>query len=1460
MLPELSLDARALVQPLGSENQWSELGDGTVEFWGHVIRVVAYDAVIRSDDSNGSTQKPNSRNDLDDNDASEAGGANGSTTMSCRQDTSCGEDFDNVSGGSTDASNVSHAQDEGKENHQQQRHVVVLEDLIDDGTPFVGENSCIVWNSVAQQLSFCLMFVTDAGFCAAWSALQALQQKPYEPLRVDFLRSCRIGMPSSSAPSSAFDVAGSAVAEQGVAVPAAVGETIADESAHKSRVAGDPAACGNAKLGGGGVTYADIICQGNAVPHEDAEDPVAAAVGSRRGLGFIERHVIALSIIEFDHGSNPALFQDLHTCVTLLKFCHPDLTEYFASSAVYPLLVKGLESASEPPELWTPPSALEHLVGNGQKDLTKILNTSLRLHHLRHEVLPVGIDEDVTAVIDSVNHRLQNEAICAILSDEVCLKAAVQALYALPTSTVRGGGKVASAGTSSSSSPIPSESATSEQQQTAVDSGIPILSDASGDSQRFQQNVPSALSVPPSLSLAAVSVSSSGHQQVEAFISNHLRFFSSLITLSISAFAKDLVPAVIAKICQSGLLEALSVVLERFVLTPPHTPASSSRKAPSSRQSSAQSLSGRPTSSSAVPVLDQPAAPALDLPQPADVLAGSGNRSQSQQSFVEDQGSAPIGPMNGGLGCKSPSPTEAHSSEGLSTCSGATVSSQQEQSIGVPSVSEPRPPTGSRAAPGARHHSGRAKKSAPSPSPHSAFITYSQLIDDDITNLLEATIVRLNEKQDEMSLHEIFRVPILEHPEKHHALLSYLVKQICVVPHPTSSQNGSNQQQQHDVASSSSKMATTGVDITGVGRNKFILFHLLGMHDDEGSSSTERILDAVNHAKRDQFHSLIITSYLVPACRGASGFSRSKRPLSEAPAPNATTTHPPINGAAAVDQLMSLGISPAFVRVLEYMLTLTSQMNQLALLDGILHPKAAVLKYVELCARLSTSAAPIKVVRSDVLCGNVRLVKAIFTITASDKGKYWQSQEQQHQQQHPCNGKVESSAADDQPQLDNHAFSSIPATVPESESGDANEMRQQFASRIARTLCVSVSSGVNTTQPPAGDLLGALFQLYKSSGGVRKNSLFHSTVNAVLRLILDTEVLGSLRAVVLARYRPLLPPFFVSRCDGDLLQAALKAILAKSETSSGLSNLPRSGSSVNSVKSSGGIDEQAASAGGGQSPVENGVLPAQMPGAVRSTSSNSASAGRVYAGVDEMPPPPDAKQMEDMARFSPKLRSSLERMSPAPMMASLDEPVSRNESISPLPQILPHRPGSGGALHGAHAVSSAAISHIPKSPQHSSLENYHAEGVGTESAAGDASSPSPQPKEMLPAGATTDIQGLTPPTQSPLSNETPQMPLEPIIALNSDSSCGDLASSSAKAHAVGKPSTSPVQSSSARRGSTGATAVLTPTMPKQGKQPTTVARKQSAGASAGSRPAGSPTAGTGRGNAKPKASTTSSKP
>jgi hypothetical protein len=122
ILRDVSLEVKAYAQPLGQENAWSELGEGTVEIVGGTVRVMPFPAAHQHVDT----------------------------------DEDCDGDQDSAR--------------QLKEAMERQSDEPLLEDTLGSDTQLVGRDSCIVWNSAEQELSFCIMFASDIGYDATHAA------------------------------------------------------------------------------------------------------------------------------------------------------------------------------------------------------------------------------------------------------------------------------------------------------------------------------------------------------------------------------------------------------------------------------------------------------------------------------------------------------------------------------------------------------------------------------------------------------------------------------------------------------------------------------------------------------------------------------------------------------------------------------------------------------------------------------------------------------------------------------------------------------------------------------------------------------------------------------------------------------------------------------------------------------------------------------------------------------------------------------------------------------------------------------------------------------------------------------------------------------------------------------------------------------------------------------------------
>lgn len=987
--PFLEMQVKALVQPLGSENQWNELGDGRVEYHGYSIRVICYPS-------------PSSISN------------NNSTTNSSALETS------------------SNAGDKSAVVASSVSPQIILEDTITDETPFVGENSCIVWNSIEQELSLCMMFNTEIDFQIAWSALHALQHKPYPPLGIDLFKGCR-REPSDIAAgedNSKIDSTNSNDSRQDLA------------------------------------PYSDVI-------HFRYNPP----------LGMIERHAMAVSLLEHRHLDNPDLFKEEAACVSLLKLGHADLLENLVAPSVYPMFLQGLNSTIVPPKPWSVPTSLEKTLPVAPEFMHAI-HTALCLHHLKHEVVPVEIDEEVIAVIDGVNHRLQNEAACSLLADDNLISSAVAALDVIP---------------------VVEESSLS------------------------RSSTPTELLTAPSVVVEDVKTRELPCFEAETQVADHLRFFTSLISLSIAAFSKELVAPVMGKVFSQGLLEALAKVAERFTV-PSSTSVASRRPSPDNQTAS-------PTARSA----------------------------SSQQQTQQPQRPAP-------------------------------PSSK---------INTSRP---SRLSQAKTHYK-----------------MYSHRVEDELTRLLDATLVRLNEKQEEVAVNDFFRGPILEHPDRFVGLLSFLIRQTCAVAH-------------NNIITPQGATGPIKKEL-GVGSNHFLLYHLLGMHDDEGSSSSERALDPENEAKRSDFHQYVVKHFIGAACKGLSASqSCSASPMrADATSGNGTRRSSKESGGSSTPQspalrnpILTFGVAPPLIRVMEYLLRIASIETQELLMYKILDKSTVIFDYIDHSFRLAKEDQ--KSVAGDVLCGHLRFLKALVQCACKAQPKVAASTDDE------AKGKEAPDGGDANATMRAKESDPMSHLLP-SGSEPPKGVSSAVAALAVRTLTIE------------RDVFAPILEAYSKLGGTKKKSLFHCTVRSLLQDLFMPHSSHSenLRTLILLKHRPLLPQVFVQAVEREMLES----LLVRLDVSTAA----------------------AARVLGGTSPTLMGHHATTVDISTTSSSPSHSPLGR-YLSVDELATPPDAKQLEDVAAFPKKLRAAIGRLSPTPRGSAMGE----DEGSSPSQSLLNAFPIPKGSL------------------------------------------------------------------------------------------------------------------------------------------------------------------------------------
>ena len=676
-LADVVLDAKAFSQPLGSENAWNDLGEGRFELSNHIIRVVAYEGSL-------ATPMVNSPMKVE-----------------------------------TDGADDNALDDDPKppSSHGALRSpTVVLEDLITNDTPFVAKDGCLVWNSPDQSLSLCVMFSSEIGFQASWSALLSMQQNPYPPVDYD------VFLPRASSP-SIDDTSRPSTSEEN---DAAIRLTTADSEEsqlERMRAILNPA----------------TLCR----------------------FSYVERHCIACTIVEKDYGKNPNLFADVSMCVSLLKLSHTDLLEYLATDEVYSRYVTGMDYQGPMPQSWVCPEGL-----TPQTSLGQVINTALRIHHLKNEVLPLSSDDEVTAIVDTLLHRLQNEIVCALIADEELISESV-AVLKKPRS-------------------------------------IAIEGESSGSFAARRNDEEEAVSV-------------------------RLKFLTNLFALTTSAFAKELVPHVITKVFSAGLVPALADVCTNYLSAVPPIPSTPDTVL-------GETTLPLPTSAtlgSLGSLTGSIGRPPSNLGDTVGSLSGTGRERPSSttsrdgdtilephapsKSPIEQVASAPVSPREidgSAAGKRSKKDRRLHSRGSSSSSTNDARGLRSSQSGRLKSPSEPR-------------------------------FVMASTVEQDLARLLEETVNRLNERGEERTLSEVFRVAIINEPDRYDAFMSFLLR-----------------------------MQSTSVPMT---LNRMLLFHLLGLHDDEGNNCDRKAdVDAV--ATTDAFQSFFISRVLPGALRSSAvSAHRSRR-------------------------------------------------------------------------------------------------------------------------------------------------------------------------------------------------------------------------------------------------------------------------------------------------------------------------------------------------------------------------------------------------------------------------------------------------------------------------------------------------------------------------------------------------------------------------------------------------------
>nr|VDZ48879.1 hypothetical_protein_conserved [Leishmania donovani] len=953
----LNLEVKVLTQALGAENQWAEQGDGRVVFSDFTIRV------ITSGVGKDEPQKESRAAGLTSSGAADAATASGNGGVGAAPRKGVA---------TSDASALSNTVSEFEEDDTADESII-LEDTISNDTPFVGENCCIVWNSFEKQLSLCLMYASEEGYSASWSALVALQDKSYPPFRFDLLERCR------------------PVSERTALAPGDSTSSVTPSTAATDKTE-------------------EVVLPYSYFIHTKYDPP----------LGFIEHHALSLSIIEHRHATNPALYADKETVLKMLNMANADLLDYLISEDTFPLLLSGLQCTASPWS-WSVPEPLRLL--HIPEEVITLIRKDRWIGFLQNTALPsCGAADSVAELIAkyaTMSRRIRNDIVCALLTCDSMFSEACEALRVLPQvtpATMSGGTSARNRGLSvEASSSATSLSSEGRCSMSAVGNGAP-----------------SPMSTPPAVDTVPST------QKAELQVLAHLRFFRELVTLSIAELGREMVGPIVGKIYQSGLLEPLSLVAERFAMP-------------------------------------------------------SGTAAAFVKHIMDGSGGALNGARRNGGG-------------------GSTSNSNGAAAGGTSSTAN----------------------------------CYSLAVEQELAAVLDVTLVRLNERQEEQLMNEHVRSPILADPVKYNGIVTFMLRQLIIggpigTAFATSGTGTSATRSSLSIFPPPKRILRDSMSST----NPFALFHVLGLHDDEGSAASERKLDSESTGIRNRFHNFIITKYIAHATRGVmtpvplppslGGVVSSTRNIPIVQFNNANTSqnggarpmHQDGNesntgsatvgvantcpaagggggaggcsGAASPVLPLPQGITPALIRVLEYMVNLTNNANRELILKTVFHYKSHIWHFIEgVCDTLcgANGAGARCQVGLDVLCGCVRFLKVVVT-----------------------------------------QMTVITAEVDENPLSSYASSREPLSPQLVTTICRQLTV--------ERDTFGYLLKAYNELGGRRRDSVFHSSLLSVLDIIgkysahepedSTTNNLRDVRDYLFFKHCTRLPEVFASRYREALL-------------------------------------------------------------------------------------------------------------------------------------------------------------------------------------------------------------------------------------------------------------------------------------------------------------------------------------
>ncbi|CCW62085.1 unnamed protein product [Phytomonas sp. EM1] len=364
---------------------------------------------------------------------------------------------------------------------------------------------------------------------------------------------------------------------------------------------------------------------------------------------------------------------------------------------------------------------------------------------------------------------------------------------------------------------------------------------------------------------------------------------------------------------------------------------------------------------------------------------------------------------------------------------------------------------------------------------------YSQPIDKELNSLLNATIASLNEERDEQLMNEIVRSPILEDPHKYNGIMAFMLRQLVFDQGCSPPVGG--------------KLALYGSLKTD---NCFAIFHVLGLHDNESSIAIGQPISPESTDIRHRFHRHFILNYMQHATGG------SLTPVPPSPNTGFELIHATPSARSGINCELMLNlpqcISPPLIRVIDYLITLTSPENRDLVLKTILNHKSRVIQFIEKCYRIAAvSVKSQRPIGLDVLCSNTHFVKTILGYIASTQ------------------------------------------LSKEQLSFSTNDpLSQTLSTNLVIMICRRLIYETNT--------FGSMLKAYQKIGGGQRNTIFHSAVLSTFEIIekgaikaidSNNDSMCNLQDYLFLKYFEILPRRYARRFREALLTRTSRSLGCK---------------------------------------------------------------------------------------------------------------------------------------------------------------------------------------------------------------------------------------------------------------------------------------------------------------------------